>query len=115
MTGAARAGIGTGRFSSLPASSAGMARVELTAHLSAFFPQLEGRQLMLEAGTVADIIDQLEKVAPGIAFYLCDEARRLRKHVNVFVDGEIIADRRSLSDEVADDSCVFIAQALSGG
>ncbi|MBX3269586.1 MAG: MoaD/ThiS family protein [Sandaracinaceae bacterium] len=92
-----------------------MARVELTRHLHTFFPQLEGMDLELDAATVADVVKALEERAPGIAFYLCDERGRLRRHVNVFVDEEMIADRTRLKDRVGPSSRVLIVQALSGG
>lgn len=92
-----------------------MARVELTRHLYAFFPDLEGKDLRVDASTVADVVRGLEDIAPGFAFYICDERGRLRRHVNIFVEEERIADRRRLSDRVEPDSRVFIMQALSGG
>lgn len=92
-----------------------MAKVELTKHLFQFFPQLAGKELVVEAKTVADVVRGLEAVAPGITFYLCDERGRLRQHVNVFIGEERIIDRRELSDRVEADSRVFIMQALSGG
>ena len=92
-----------------------MARIELTTHLHAFFPVLAKEDLSLEATTVAEVVAGLEALAPGIAFYVCDERGRLRPHVNVFVDGQMVADRRRLSDPVGPTSRVFIVQALSGG
>jgi len=92
-----------------------MARVELTRHLFAFFPALEGKDLTVEAETVADVVRELERLAPGIAFYLCDERGRLRTHVNVFIGEERIADRGRLTDPVPEGARVFIMQALSGG
>ena len=92
-----------------------MATVELTRHLFSFFPQLEGKTLRVEASTVAEVVREMERIAPGFAFYVCDERGRLRTHVNVFVGEEPIADRARLSDPVGPDSRVFILQALSGG
>jgi hypothetical protein len=92
-----------------------MPKVELTRHLYAFFPALEGREIQVEAATVAEVVRELDRLAPGIAFYVCDERGRLRPHVNVFVGGEMIADRARLSDPVRPDAPVFILQALSGG
>ena len=82
-----------------------MATVELTRHLYQFFPQLEGQELVAE----------LERRLPGIAFYICDERGRLRRHVNIFVDELSVGDRAKLSDPVQPGSRVFILQALSGG
>ena len=67
------------------------------------------------ASTVAEVIEAIDRIAPGLAFYICDERGRLRRHVNVFVDGEMIADRGRLSDRVGPDAQVMIMQALSGG
>lgn len=92
-----------------------MAKVELTRHLYAFFPHLEGKPIQVEATTVAEVIQELERIAPGIAFYICDELGRLRLHVNIFVEEERLADRFKLSDRVEPNSRIFIMQALSGG
>ena len=92
-----------------------MAKLELTRHLHELFPALAGRDLVVEAATVADAVRELDKLVPGLAFYVCDERGRLRRHVNVFVDGERILDRGRLSDPVRPDSSILIMQALSGG
>jgi hypothetical protein len=92
-----------------------MAQVEFTRHLPTLFPQLGNTPLTVEAATLADVVAGLELLAPGIGFYICDERGRLRPHVNLFVDGEMLMDRRSLSDPLTPTSRVFIAQALSGG
>lgn len=91
-----------------------MATVELTRHLSQFFPQL-ARDLVVEGSTIAEVIAAVERIAPGFAFYICDERGRLRRHVNVFVDGLSVGDRAKLSDPVGPTSQVMIMQALSGG
>ena len=92
-----------------------MAKVELTRHLHTFFPQLAEKELVVEASTVAEVVQALERLAPGFAFYICDERGRLRTHVNIFVGQERLADRHKLSDRVEPDSRVYIMQALSGG
>jgi hypothetical protein len=92
-----------------------MARVELTKHLFQFFPELEGKELVVEGATVAEVIAAIEKIAPGFAFYVCDEVGRLRRHVNVFIEEEMICDRQRLTDRVAKTARVYIMQALSGG
>jgi molybdopterin synthase sulfur carrier subunit len=92
-----------------------MPTVQLTRHLYSFFPALEGKALTVEATTVAEVVGALDALAPGLAFYICDERGRLRRHVNIFVDQEMIADRGRLSDRVGPNSHVMIMQALSGG
>jgi sulfur-carrier protein len=92
-----------------------MVKVELTRHLYRFFPHLEGRSIEVPAASAAQVVAELEKIAPGIAFYVCDERGSLRPHVNMFVDNELIADRRALTDTLRPGSRVHILQALSGG
>lgn len=92
-----------------------MATVEFTAHLKAHFPELPRRPVEVEAGTLRELVESLDRQFPGIAFYICDELGRLRRHVNIFVDQEMLVDRRALGDALRRDSKVFIAQALSGG
>ncbi|MFO0590961.1 MAG: MoaD/ThiS family protein [Polyangiaceae bacterium] len=92
-----------------------MATVHLTSHLYSFFPHLEGKALTVEASTVSEVVQALERTAKGIGFYICDERGRLRTHVNIFVDKQMIRDRRGLSDPVGPEAEVHILQALSGG
>ena len=92
-----------------------MATVEVTKHLLNFFPTLAGRELVVPGATVAEVVQGLEAIAPGFAFYVCDERGRLRAHVNIFVGEDRVADRHGLSDRVEPGSRVMIMQALSGG
>ena len=92
-----------------------MPKVELTRHLYAFFPALEGRELRVDGDTVADVVAGMEALAPGFAFYVCDETGRLRRHVNIYVGDEPVRDRGTLGDPVAPEARVLILQALSGG
>lgn len=92
-----------------------MVTVHLTQHLHSFFPQLKGKEVVIEASTALEVVRALEGLAPGIGFYICDERGCLRTHVNIFVDKQMIRDRRGLSDTVAAGGEVHILQALSGG
>lgn len=92
-----------------------MAKVELTRHLYSFFPHLEGKEIVVQATTLAEVVREMEKIAPGFAFYVCDERGRLRTHVNMFIGDERAQDRTGLTDPVGPDARVFILQALSGG
>lgn len=93
----------------------GMAHVELTSHLHLFFPSLRGEKIVVEGGTVREVVDAVEALVPGFAFYICDERGRLRQHVNIFIENERIKDRGTLTDAVQPESRIFILQALSGG
>jgi sulfur-carrier protein len=92
-----------------------MATVEITKHLWELLPALRGKTLTVEASTVAEVVREVERIAPGFTYYICDERGCLRTHVNIFVGQERILDRTRLSDVVDADSKVLIMQALSGG
>ena len=90
-----------------------MAHVSFTPHLKRFFPMLA--ECEVDGPTVRAVIDELDRRYPGFASYLVDEAGRLRRHVNIFVGSEPIADRETLGDALGPSTPVFIVQALSGG
>jgi hypothetical protein len=82
----------------------------LRRHLDSELPPLD-----VSAGTVATVFDQIFGRYPRLRGYLLDDQGGLRKHVVVFLDGETIGDRRSLTDPVPENCELFVAQALSGG
>jgi len=92
-----------------------MATVEMTRHLYRFFPVLEHRTIEVSAGSVAEILRQINDIAPGFTDYVLDEHGSLRRHVMLSVGNSIVVDRKTLSDRVPDDGTVYIFQALSGG
>lgn len=92
-----------------------MVRVEITPHLFTFFPVLKGKKIEMEAATAREVVTELEGIAPGISFYLCDEGGALRPHVNIFIGQERIVDRKTLTDSITPGTRVLIMQALSGG
>ena len=92
-----------------------MPSIELTRHLYSFFPHLQGQHIAVQAGTVAEAVRELEKLAPGIEYYICDDLGRLRTHVNIFIGNDMIRDRKALSDPLGADDRLSILQALSGG
>jgi sulfur-carrier protein len=47
--------------------------------------------------------------------YILDEQGALRKHMIIFIDGEMIKDRVRLSDPVPPNGEIYVMQALSGG
>lgn len=65
--------------------------------------------------TVRDCLTSLFTIHPGLKGYVLDETGTLRHHVVAFVNGNAIADKRSLADPVAPDGDLYLFQALSGG
>ncbi|MCB1772708.1 MAG: MoaD/ThiS family protein [Gammaproteobacteria bacterium] len=87
----------------------------MTANLLRFFPVLEGREIDVAAGSVAEVLRAVDAIAPGFSDYVLDERGALRRHVNVCVDQRLVIDRQTLSDRVGDNATLHIFQALSGG
>ena len=90
-----------------------MAKIKFTAALKRFFPNLE--ELEIGGNTVAEVIQATEIKYPGISGYLLDERGAVRQHMNIFVRGELIEDRETLQDALAEHDEIVIFQALSGG
>lgn len=90
-----------------------MAKVKFTSALKRFFPTLT--QIETEGDTVRDVLDNIEKIYPGISSYLIQDDGTLRKHINIFIQGNMIENRQILNDTVKHNDELLIIQALSGG
>ena len=89
-----------------------MATVSFTRNLTR---HVECPPQEVQATTVMEALQQVFRVNDRLAGYILDDQDRLRKHVAVFVDGQLVKDRLKLSDRVHPDSSVAVMQALSGG
>jgi len=69
----------------------------------------------VEGSTVQQVLQAVFAAVPQMRGYVVDDQGAVRKHMNIFVDGEQILDRLSQSDEVSSGSEIYIMQALSGG
>lgn len=84
--------------------------VTLPGALLALFPGASQR-VEVAAATVADVMAALEAHWPGMRDRLCDSRPAIRRHINVFVDGE----RAALDTKLRDGADVVILTAISGG
>jgi molybdopterin synthase sulfur carrier subunit len=69
------------------------------------------RRVEMEARTVAEMVDALDALWPGMRDRICDTRPAIRRHMNVFVDGE----RAALDTQIPARSEVFVLTAISGG
>ena len=83
--------------------------VRLPALLKALFHS--ERVVKIEAETVEDVMNGLEARWPGMRDRLCDTTPAIRRHINVFVEGE----RVRLDTRLEPGADVFILTAISGG
>jgi hypothetical protein len=47
--------------------------------------------------------------------YVLDEQGKVRQHMVVFIDGDLVRDRDGLTDPVAPNSVIDVIQSLAGG
>jgi molybdopterin converting factor small subunit len=86
-----------------------MATVKLRAPLK----DLAGgnREVAIEGASVGEVLRELERRHPKIEGWVLDEHGRVRRHVNVFVDGERVREDAA----VASDATVHVLPSISGG
>lgn len=65
--------------------------------------------------TVREILDGVFASNERARSYVLDEHGALRKHMIIFINGEMIHDRERLSDPVPANGELYVMQALSGG
>jgi sulfur-carrier protein len=87
-----------------------MAELHLPRTLQPLFAGLP-RQLDLEAATVGDALDELDRRWPGLRDRLCEPGPELRTHIHVYVDRK----RARLDTELEAGSRVDVITAISGG
>lgn len=65
-----------------------------------------------QGASVADVVDDLERRYPGIRFRMIDEQGRIRRHIRMFHQGQMV---HELAQPLRADGELLIVQALSGG
>ena len=89
-----------------------MPQVHFTSNLQRHVscPSLE-----VAGDTVGAALGAVFESNAALRSYLLDDQGRLRRHVNIFVNGNPVADRVKLSDPLTAKDEIFVVQALSGG
>lgn len=89
-----------------------MPTVSFTSALQRFLPaptaEVEGR-------TVADALAAVFESHPALRGYVLDDQGVVRRHVAVYVNGNMVRDREKLADPIGPDDEIYVFQALSGG
>ena len=65
--------------------------------------------------TIAAIVQDLERRHPGLKDRICDEAGKIRRFVNVYVNGDDIRFLNNLDTPVKDGDEISIVPAIAGG
>ena len=69
------------------------------------------REVEVQARTVGEMVAALDRRWPGMRDRLCDSTPRVRRHINIFIDGR----RASLETALRDGARVYVLTAISGG
>jgi sulfur-carrier protein len=69
----------------------------------------------VDGGTVGEVIDAVENEFPGIKERICEPDGRIRRFVNVFVNGEDVRALNGADTEVKDGDEIGIIPAVAGG
>jgi len=84
-----------------------------TVKLRAPLKDLAGgnREVAIEGASVGEVLRELERQRPKIEGWVLDEHGRVRRHVNVFVDGERVRE----DAPVAPSATLHVLPSISGG
>ncbi len=72
-------------------------------------------EVQVEGQTVQQVIDDLNRRYPGIKDRLCDDAGKLRRFVNVYVNEEDIRFLKMEATPIKDGDELSIIPAIAGG
>lgn len=89
-----------------------MPRVTFTANLKR---HVECPPAEVRGATVGEVLDAVFADNPRLRGYVLDEQGAVRRHVVIFLDGDPLRDRVTLTDAVTAGSELCVMQALSGG
>lgn len=79
---------------------------------SALHAYTGGSWVEAQGTSVAEILADLERQFPGIRFRMVDEQQRIRRHIRLFHNREMLFD---LATALPPEGELHIVQALSGG
>ena len=76
----------------------------------------EGKtDLDVGGGTVGEVMDELQREYPRLYVCLCDDTGKVRKHIHLFLNDNLLPVPTALATKVASGDTLSVFQAVSGG
>lgn len=72
-------------------------------------------ELALASADVRGVLDEIERLHPALHRGICDDTGAVRRHINVFVNNDLMRYRNGLDTPLAPGDVVSILPAVSGG
>jgi molybdopterin synthase sulfur carrier subunit len=72
-------------------------------------------EVAAQGSNVRALVDDLEKKYPGIKERICDETGKIRRFVNVYVNGDDIRFLQNLETSLKEGDNISIVPAIAGG
>ena len=72
----------------------------------------QSTEVSATGATLAELLTDLDRQFPGLRFRVIDELDRLRPHMRIFVNGDMV---RDLTTPLGPTDEIMLMQALSGG
>jgi molybdopterin synthase sulfur carrier subunit len=82
-----------------------------TLRLHGPLKKLAGGEHALDGATVGELLEEIEQQRPELAGWILDERRCIRRHINVYVNGDLAA----ADTAVRAPDRVEVLPAISGG
>ncbi|MCE9577384.1 MAG: MoaD/ThiS family protein [Deltaproteobacteria bacterium] len=90
-----------------------MAKVRIPTPLRKF---TDGKEEVIAAGaSVRAVIDELERMHPGIKTKICDDSGAVRKFINLFANEEDVRFLQAMDTPLTDKDELSIVPAIAGG
>jgi molybdopterin synthase sulfur carrier subunit len=90
-----------------------MPHIEFTSQLAQHVDCPPGQTV--DASSLREALEAVFADHPQLRGYVLDDQGAIRKHIAVFIDGEMLQQRNELDVAVGSSGEIFVMQALSGG
>jgi molybdopterin converting factor small subunit len=89
-----------------------MPKVSFTRALERF---VKAPSMTVEGATLGEALDKVFAANPALRGYVLDDQSAVRRHVAIYINGQVARDRVRLSDAVGPRDEIYVFQALTGG